>query len=310
MFMAQVTSESQNLNHLEEGFRYTKGIEAIPVKSAWRNGRVELEEAHKEALQGKPEHLAELMYGDRMGNDEPGDSYKYRGRGYMQLTGKDQYAAAGKALGLDLVRHPELAADPGNASKIAIHYWLTNVPKAAREDIDAATQAINGGDNGIGKRKLGFADWQYKLTPQVMAGLAKGEVNLPVTPITDKHHPGHALYKQALVGLEKFNAAHDIPSDQRTQNAAAVVAVEAHHHGLKRIDHVEPNVSGDKLIAVQGKAGSAHSRIVDVPTVEAMHTPIAQSAKAFLEAQQHVSTQHPEQMVHQSPQQTAPALSR
>src|SRR5579872_4665710 len=90
-FMAQTTHESLGLNRLEEGFRYTKGIEQIPVRAAWRHGAAELEQARKEALQGKPEHLGELMYGGRNGNDQPGDGYTYHGRGYIQLTGKENY---------------------------------------------------------------------------------------------------------------------------------------------------------------------------------------------------------------------------
>ncbi|MGS8542328.1 glycoside hydrolase family 19 protein, partial [Salmonella enterica subsp. enterica serovar Anatum] len=82
-----------------------------------------LEQARKEALQGKPEHLAELMYGGRNGNDHPGDGYAYHGRGYIQLTGKSNYRAAAEALQLDLVKHPELASQPENAAKIAVWYW-------------------------------------------------------------------------------------------------------------------------------------------------------------------------------------------
>ncbi|UPG95810.1 XVIPCD domain-containing protein [Luteibacter aegosomatissinici] len=175
-FMAQVTHESNGLNRLEESFRYTRNIQQIPVQSAWREGAEPLEAARKEALQGKPEKLAELMYGGRNGNDEPGDGWKYHGRGYIQLTGKDNYAAAGKALDLDLVKHPELAADPQNASKIATWYWENRVPEAARDDVKAATKAVNGKYNGLEDREQRFADWQKRLTPEVMDRLASGQV--------------------------------------------------------------------------------------------------------------------------------------
>ena len=173
-FMAQVTHESNGLNRLEESFRYTRDISQIPVQSAWREGPKVLEAARKEALQGKPEHLAELMYGGRNGNDEPGDGWKYHGRGYIQLTGKDNYRAAGEALDLDLVKHPELAADPKNAAKIATWYWENRVPESAREDVKAATKAINGKYNGLEDREDRFAQWQKKLTPEVMDRLDKG----------------------------------------------------------------------------------------------------------------------------------------
>src|SRR3954465_9382903 len=101
-FMAQVTHESNGLNRLEESFRYTRNISQIPVQSAWREGTESLQAAPLQALQGKPERLAELMYGGRNGNDQPGDGWRYHGRGYIQLTGKDNYRAAGEALELDL----------------------------------------------------------------------------------------------------------------------------------------------------------------------------------------------------------------
>lgn len=181
-FMAQVTHESRDLTRLEEGFRYTKNIAQIPVRSALREGPEALEAARIEALQGKPEKLAELMYGGRMGNDEPGDGYKYRGRGYIQLTGKDNYERAGEALGLDLKNHPELAAEPRNASRIATWFWNERVPDAAQEDVRAATRAVNGGLNGLADREQRFEKWQRTLTPEVMERLASGEVGLPVQP--------------------------------------------------------------------------------------------------------------------------------
>ncbi len=150
-FMAQVEHESGGFQRLEEGFRYTRGIEQITskVKSALREGPEALEAARQEALRNQPEKLAELMYGGRMGNDQPGDGYRYRGRGYIQLTGKDIYAEAGRDLELDLLNDPGLAAKPEHAEKIAIWYWQKKVPARAQGNVKAATKAINGGYNGL-----------------------------------------------------------------------------------------------------------------------------------------------------------------
>ncbi len=168
-FMAQVGHESGGLERLEEGFRYTRSAEQISgnVRSALRQGRDALEAARLEALAGRPEALAELMYGGRMGNSEPGDGYLYRGRGYMQLTGKHQYAAAGEALALDLVGNPDLAARPEHASRIATWYWQQNVPPGSREDARAAGASINGTDppNGLDDRMQRFERWARELTP-------------------------------------------------------------------------------------------------------------------------------------------------
>lgn len=195
-FMAQVGHESMGLNRLEEGFRYTHGSSQVSskVRSALREGPEALEQARLDALRGQPEKLAELMYGGRMGNNEPGDGYLYRGRGYMQLTGKDQYRAAGEALNLDLVAHPDLAAQPENASRIATWYWQNNVPQAARQDAHAAGVAINGGDppNGLADRENRFARWQRDITPELMNNLAHGQLGQPVqhtapAPVQPQH---------------------------------------------------------------------------------------------------------------------------
>jgi putative chitinase len=94
-FMAQISSESGGLTRLEEGFHYTRGVDQIPVDSVFREGREAAEAARLEAIAGRPQELARLMYGGRMGNDDAGDGYLYRGRGFIQLTGEDNYHATG-----------------------------------------------------------------------------------------------------------------------------------------------------------------------------------------------------------------------
>lgn len=307
-FMGQMQVESHGFSKTHESLNYSaeRLLEVFPG----RNGMDTLKEAQA-ILAGGQEKIAEAIYGGKWGEENlgnkpsSGDSFDFRGRGFVQLTGRSNYEHYGKAVGLDLANHPELASDPKNAATLAVQFWKEKVVAHHHQhDVTHATKDINAGENGLPERKIAAADWEKRLTPQVMAGLAKGEVNLPVTPVTDKHHPGHALYKQALVSLEKFNAAHGIPSDQRAQNAAAALAVEAHHHGLKRIDHVEPNIGGDRLIAVQGKPGTAHSKVIDAPTLQAMSTPIEDSSKAYLQPVHQAASQQGQQAhnAHDKPQ--------
>lgn len=166
-FMAQVGHESGGLSRLEESFRYTRSAEQVAsvVRSAMRNGRPALEAARLEALEGRPEALAELMYGGRMGNDRIGDGYRYRGRGYIQLTGRQTYRAAGEALGIDLERNPQLATEPGTAARIAVWYWQARVRAEDRGDVRAAGAAINGRDppNGLADRERRFEQWNRVL---------------------------------------------------------------------------------------------------------------------------------------------------
>lgn len=183
-FMGQVSAESRNLTALEESFAYTRGIDQIPVRHARRNGDAALEDARLEAVRGRPEALADLMYGGRMGNSQPGDGYRYRGRGYIQLTGRDNYRATGQAVGLDLEGNPDLAAEPENAARIAVSFWQRHVPAPDREDVLAATRRINGGTNGLAHRQAQYDRWHAVLTPEFIAGI-------------DSHRPGSAVTQDA-----------------------------------------------------------------------------------------------------------------
>jgi putative chitinase len=90
-----------------------------------------------------------------LGNTKPGDGAKYKGRGYIQITGKYNYEQAGKALGLDLVNHPELVEKPEIAAKVAVWYWKNRVaPKVdSFKDTTDVTKKINPGLKHLDKRQ-------------------------------------------------------------------------------------------------------------------------------------------------------------
>jgi predicted chitinase len=102
-----------------------------------------------------------------LGNTKPGDGVKYHGRGYIQITGRDNYRMAGQALGLPLEQHPEMAAKPDVAAKIAVWYWKTRVkPNVANfNDTTAVTKLINPAMRGLKDRFENFK--QYKLVMNV-----------------------------------------------------------------------------------------------------------------------------------------------
>lgn len=89
-----------------------------------------------------------------LGNTEPGDGIKYKGRGFVHLTGKYNYNKAGNDLGLDLVNNPELAADPKLAAKLAIWFWKFRVSRRVNDftNTTRVTQALNGGLYGLDER--------------------------------------------------------------------------------------------------------------------------------------------------------------
>lgn len=91
-----------------------------------------------------------------LGNTQPGDGVKFRGRGLIQVTGRANYAACGKALSLDLLLHPELLESPVNACRSAAWFWKSRGLNELADDGIASfgviTRRINGGTNGIADR--------------------------------------------------------------------------------------------------------------------------------------------------------------
>ena len=100
-----------------------------------------------------------------LGNTQPGDGARFKGRGYIQVTGRYNYEQAGQALGLDLVSNPELAAQPENAARIAAWYWTSRDINDAADsgDFTQVTRLINGGTNGLADRQSYFARAQAAL---------------------------------------------------------------------------------------------------------------------------------------------------
>src|SRR5205085_6750449 len=129
-----------------------------------------------------PEKLANFVYGGRLGNVNDGDGYKYRGRGFIQLTGRDTYKSIGSMIGVDLVSHPDLAAEPGTAAKIACAFWTSrNINSACDSgDFTQVTQLINGGTNGLADREV----WLTKVQTVLKAAppAATTTTTTPVKP--------------------------------------------------------------------------------------------------------------------------------
>ncbi|WP_080934264.1 peptidoglycan-binding protein [Xanthomonas albilineans] len=181
-FMGQMQIESGGFSKMHESLNY-KPDRLLKVFPG-RNG-IDTEDKAKSIVSGGPEVIANAIYGgnwgkDNLGNTEPGDGWRFHGRGYVQLTGRGNYARAEREIGLNLTRNPDLAADRDNAVNIALHYWSSRIVSRGHQlDVREATFDINGGYKHLPERKAAVASWERMLTPEVMEDLSKGRISLP-----------------------------------------------------------------------------------------------------------------------------------
>jgi putative chitinase len=133
-----------------------------------------------------PRALADKVYNGRMGN-RPGtdDGFNFRGQGFSQTTGRDEYERLGKLTGLDLVNHPELLIDPAHFLECGVANFVLCgcLPFAKADDVVNVTRRLNGGTVGLDQRRQWLAKWKAELgdTPIVL-GPAGPRVTLPTTP--------------------------------------------------------------------------------------------------------------------------------
>ena len=91
-----------------------------------------------------------------LGNTQPGDGRRYKGRGPIQLTGRANYRRVGRKIGIDLERHPQIVGHPSIGLLVGCVYWADRSlnAKADADDLLGLTRAINGGTNGLEDRKV------------------------------------------------------------------------------------------------------------------------------------------------------------
>jgi len=147
-WLGELHHESQGFTRLTENLNYS----ALRLTVVWPKRFPTTEDAEPYAR--NPEKLANKVYGLRFGNTEPGDGWRYRGRGFTGLTFKDNYRSIGPMIGEDLVTNPDRAADPRVAARIAGAYWVSKGLNALadKRDVAAITKAIQGGSLGLSER--------------------------------------------------------------------------------------------------------------------------------------------------------------
>ena len=151
-FLAQCAHESGNFKFTVENLNYNaEGLLKVFPKYFSKDTAA--------IAARKPEMIANIVYSNRMGNGDrkSGDGWKYRGAGYIQLTGKANYKAFGDYVGVDLVANPELVATKYPLLSAAWFFETKALWKLADKGIDdetvkLLTRRINGGFNGLADR--------------------------------------------------------------------------------------------------------------------------------------------------------------
>lgn len=159
MFLAQCSHESGGFKAKVENLNYSAdALNRVFPKYFKNAGR----DANQFAR--KPEAIANIVYANRMGNGDQasGDGYKYRGRGYIQLTGKSNYELFAQSIGKSLDEAVEYASTDAGALESALYFWNREKLNSLCNEKDPdgsclnVTKRINGGTNGLEDRKTKF----------------------------------------------------------------------------------------------------------------------------------------------------------
>ena len=159
-FLGQIQHESnfkpicENLNYSSEGLlktfpRYFNGLTAIQYRR-------------------QPEKIANRVYANRMGNgdENSGEGWKFRGRGFIQITGKENYFKLSNDTDIDFLHNPDLLLEEANSVIAALWFWDKHNLNALADqnDVIGITKRINGGLTGLADRKEKVEKWKLILT--------------------------------------------------------------------------------------------------------------------------------------------------
>lgn len=148
-FLSQIAVESWYFKELEENLNYSaQGLLATFPHH--------FDQTNVNQYAHQPAKIANRVYANHMGNNDEasGDGYKYRGRGFIQVTGKYNYSECEKFLSMDLINSPDLLASIPGAMESSVWYWnMKNINAAADvDDIVKITKLVNGGTSELKDR--------------------------------------------------------------------------------------------------------------------------------------------------------------
>ena len=176
-FLAQCGHESGGFRFVEENLNYSaKALDSVFGKYFKNGGR----DAKKYAR--KPEKIANVVYGNRMGNgdEDSGDGWQFKGRGYIQLTGRNNYTSFAESVDMDLDECIDYLKTPKGALESALWFWDTNKLNkyCDKHDVKGMTKRVNGGYNGLEDRE---EKWEKVL--DLLGGASVAPSSAPSTDI-------------------------------------------------------------------------------------------------------------------------------
>jgi putative chitinase len=188
--------------------------------------------AHEsDGLSTTEEYASGAAYEGRrdLGNTERGDGKRFKGRGLIQLTGRDNYRKYGARIGIDLIADPDKAADPATSLVLALEYWKHTRGGlnrfADRDDIITITEAINGGRNGLADRRHYLAKAKVAIARRVAEALA-GRQPATARPVLRRGHEDDAAIEALQRLLAGTGAAVAIDGDFGPGTETAVKAFQ------------------------------------------------------------------------------------
>ena len=180
-FISQCAHESNNFRSLEENLNYN----ASGLLSTFPRYFGPPPKRNANEYARNPEKIANYVYMDqyrsaqgRMGNVNPGDGWRFRGRGLKQLTGRNNYTAFGRSIGMSAEEAADYVATEKGAVESACWFWQANNLNsiADTDDVERMTRRINGGDIGLADRQA-----RYRRALQVLSAAAAGAPTIAET---------------------------------------------------------------------------------------------------------------------------------
>lgn len=262
-FMAQISHECGRGTIVRENMNYSaqRLLEVFGVGK--HSAGITPDQAR--AIEHRPQLIAERVYGlgnpkkaKELGNTRPGDGYRYRGNGMLQLTGGASHEHIGALTGYDLYNNPEWLEDPATSFRVAAAEFkaLKCLPAADADDVTLVTRRVNGGRNGLAERTVLLRQWKTVLP----------EIETPVRLPRGAPDPE----QKSLVSSKIMQGA--------TGTAASIAAAAA----SKVAENANTHTSTISLSDVADKVQQASDAVTTISAVKDNAVAVVQVAKPFM----------------------------